>query len=512
VRDARASARASAPIPSGAQAPVLEASHASMVCDDLRVPYRLAPGGPPAGDLPERHPLRAGAILRWRDRRGAERRLMHPVPDAGGRVPGGRTAAGEFRLGDIPLFGRVVGDELVRDWLAGAGDGWRPTEPVTDAAGRHVASIWRAADGSAFLPFDPDEMARNLLTEAYQGIGGGSAAARARTVARKLYYLARPALPRRVQIAMRRAFAPVQARARFPRWPVEPALHDLQDRVLALHAELAGEPLPHLAPWPHGHRSALVLTHDVETAVGLEHLHLLRDAELAAGVRSSWNLVPERYETDDATVRELVDAGFEVGVHGLRHDGRDIDSLPRLKRRLPAMRAAAERWGAVGFRAPALHRVWSHMPLLGFDYDSSYPDADPYEPQPGGCCSWLPFFNGDLVELPVTLPQDHTVFVLLGADDEAMWRAKADAVAERGGMALLITHPDYMIDVPRLRAYERFLAVSAGRDDVWVPLPREAAAWWRRRAASRVEWIGGRWQVTGPAAAEATIAYAGGPR
>ena len=83
------------------------------------------------------------------------------------------------------------------------------------------------------------------------------------------------------------------------------------------------------------------------------------------------------------------------------------------------------------------------MPLLGFDYDSSYPDTDPYEPQPGGCCSWLPFFNGDLVELPITLPQDHTLFEILGASTSALWLDKARFLRDRGGMALMITHPDY---------------------------------------------------------------------
>jgi hypothetical protein len=52
------------------------------------------------------------------------------------------------------------------------------------------------------------------------------------------------------------------------------------------------------------------------------------------------------------------------------------------------------------------------MASLPFEYDSSYPDTDPFEPQPGGCCSWLPYFNGPLVELPITLPQDHTLFVI----------------------------------------------------------------------------------------------------
>ena len=83
------------------------------------------------------------------------------------------------------------------------------------------------------------------------------------------------------------------------------------------------------------------------------------------------------------------------------------------------------------------------MPRLGFDYDSSYTDTDPYEPQPGGCCSYLPFFIDDLVELPITLPQDHTLFSILGHQDCALWLDKARELRRRGGMVLVLSHPDY---------------------------------------------------------------------
>ena len=77
------------------------------------------------------------------------------------------------------------------------------------------------------------------------------------------------------------------------------------------------------------------------------------------------------------------------------------------------------------------------MPLLGFDYDSSSPDTDPFEPQSGGCCSWWPFFNGKLVELPITLVQDHTLFVILRRPDEQLWVEKAELSSEsRNGWLL----------------------------------------------------------------------------
>jgi hypothetical protein len=490
---------------SGTSPLLIEASHASLLCDYFRIPHRVAAAAQPIA-LPERHPLRACAVLRFTGGDGRLRYLHRPTEAIYGRLAGA-ASAGEFRLGDIPMFGRIVHDEAAEGWLRETTTTWTRSEPILDASGRRVASIWRDERGSAFLPFDPDEVVGNFWSEAYQELGGGVAAAPARAIARRLYYRVRPALPRRTQVALRRAFTRVQERTRFPRWPLEPALEDLYGRMFALFAELAGEPLPLIAPWPGAYRSALVLTHDVETAAGLAHVDLLRDLELAAGLRSSWNLVPERYRIPDSLVHELHASGFEVGVHGLRHDGLDLESLRRLGGRLPAMREHAERWDAVGFRAPALQRRWEWMQLLRFDYDSSYPDTDPFEPQPGGCCSLLPFFNGDQVELPITLPQDHTMFVLLSRPDETLWIEKAQEIVERGGMALLITHPDYMLDEQRLKAYERFLATYADDPLVWKPLPRELSAWWRRRAASRLEYVNGRWTVVGPAAAEARVAF-----
>ena len=142
--------------------------------------------------------------------------------------------------------------------------------------------------------------------------------------------------------------------------------------------------------------------------------------------------------------------------------------------------------------------------MLGFDYDSSYPDADPYEPVPGGCCSWLPFFNGDLVELPITVPQDHTVFVVLRRGGE-LWHSKVDLLRRRGGMALVLTHPDYLLEDQCLSAYEDLLAARATDPTAWVALPREVSAWWRRRAATTVRRRPGGWTAEGPGAGEATI-------
>ncbi len=476
---------------------MLDSTHESQVLRTLGVPVDggLAP--------PVSRAQLPGCARLWRHGSDAPPELIcvragaHPGP----------LVRGAFLLRSIPIFGQVWPDAEATGVLAARGEGWKADEPIVDRDGARVGSVWRADDGSILLPFDPDELDLALLSEGYLASEGSPLAGRAEAAARYLYYRLRPIMPRALQIGLRRAHGRVREGVTFPRWPVETARHDLHAYLLARVAEIADEPVPWLAAWPRGRSWALVLTHDVETSLGHDNVHVMRKIEEQAGFRSSWNFVPERYSVDGGLLRELGAGGFEVGVHGLRHDGRDLESMSTLRKRLPEIRRYAELWGAVGFRAPATQRGWNMIPELGFDYDSSYPDTDPYEPQRGGCCSWFPFFNRDTVELPITLPQDHTLFVILGQTDETAWVEKMDHLRQVGGMALLITHPDYMLDETRLGAYSRLLAHAAADDGVWRALPRDVSAWWRSRAASRIELVDGDWKVVGPASQDADIRY-----
>ncbi len=474
-------------------AALFSCSRRLAIAEHLGIPYELAAEPAPAG------------LGRMRASRGAE--LLWASPDHSNGASRARSAA---RLktsagASIPIFASVLSDPSAERLLGDCGGTWSRALPLSDENGEHVASIWRAREGSVFLPFDPDELCESYWSERYlQTLRGGASRRTGRGLVRA-YYGVRGLLPRPAQIWLRRRYARVQMRSQFPRWPVETALHDFFDLFCSILADVAGEPLPRISAWPDGFTWALVLTHDVETAAGLQALDRIADLECGLGLRSSWNLVPGRYRVHDDRVRELTAAGFEVGVHGLYHDGRDLESLARVRERLPAMRSAAERWRAVGFRSPATQRQWELMPMLGFDYDSSYPDSDPFEPQGGGCCTWLPFFNGEMVELPLTMQQDHTLFVILRHSDETAWLEKAEFLRSRGGMALIDTHPDYLIEDRIGDAYRRLLERYAADPSAWRPLPREVSAWWRRRAGSTVRRTADDWVVSGPAAGEARV-------
>jgi peptidoglycan/xylan/chitin deacetylase (PgdA/CDA1 family) len=303
----------------------------------------------------------------------------------------------------------------------------------------------------------------------------------------RAYYTLKPALPRRLQLALRRAYAPRQAARAFPRWPQEPVLVDAFHAALrAAIAERGGEPVPILAPWPGGRRFACTLTHDVEGAAGVANIERVLEVERRHGFVSSWNFVAEWYPIPAGTFELIRDAGCEIGLHAIKHDGRLFNSRARFESELPAIHAYLERWDAEGFRSPATRRNAAWMHELGCGYDSSFPDTDPFEPQPGGCCSIWPFFFGDVVELPITLVQDHTLFEILRDPTNEPWERKTEWLIANHGLVNLITHPDYLLSEERLARYEAFLVfLKAHRDQGWFALPRDVARWWRAREALR---------------------------
>lgn len=425
---------------------------------------------------------------------------------------GGPTVAcrfGRYQLGESTFFAHLALDAGVPELLKDHGRGWHPERRILDADRRPVASIWQADDGSRFLPFDPGEAMRQFWSEKYLETGQSYLAAMGHNIALRGYYLARPAVPRRLQLRLRRAYTNLQGRSTFPEWPIEDSLHSLYTELFTVAVNVADRPVPYIDLWPDGRSWSLILTHDVETASGCRDINLLRDVEREFGYRSSWNFVPLRYPTGEATMRALREEGCEIGVHGLRHDGRDVRPERSMNKRLPRIREYAHRWGAVGFRSPATHRQWEIMPRLGFDYDSSYSDTDPYEPQPGGCCSYLPFLNQNMVELPMTLPQDHTIFSILENPDADIWLRKAHHLRERRGMVLVLTHPDYARDPRLIEGYRRLLKEYQGDDTAWHALPKEAAAWWLKRNASTIRQDSGRWIIDGAASTEGRVRFAG---
>ena len=103
-------------------------------------------------------------------------------------------------------------------------------------------------------------------------------------------------------------------------------------------------------------------------------------------------------------------------------------------------------------------------------------------------CSVWPFFVGEVVELPYTLPQDYTLFTLLGNRSAELWIRQTEAIVKEHGLVQALTHPDpgYLGDRDKRDRYRDLLVALSELEAIWKPLPREVAAWWRLRDTAEV--------------------------
>ena len=311
----------------------------------------------------------------------------------------------------------------------------------------------------------------------------------------KLYYRVKPLVPWSMRVGIRRAFALKKRNSNRDVWPVLPG---------------SEKPPANWSGWPDGKKFALVLTHDVEARTGVAKCRQLMDLERQLGFRSCFSFVPQGgYTTSRMLRRELTENGFEVGVHDLNHDGNLYRSRQEFSEKAEQINAYLKQWGAVGFRSAfMLHKLdWIHE--LNVRYDASTFDTDPFEPQPDGVGTIFPFWvprpqiptlnspvlrslgeggstpDSGYVELPYTLPQDSTLFLLFRERTPDIWLQKLDWVAKHGGMALVNVHPDYLRfdgEAPSPRTfpaefYADLLEYARQRygDSFWQPLPREVA-------------------------------------
>jgi hypothetical protein len=254
---------------------------------------------------------------------------------------------------------------------------------------------------------------------------------------------------------------------------------------LALKA-IGRQDAPFVWFWPGRHTWSAVLTHDVEGAGGLANVRNVAALEDRFGLRSSFNFVPRDYEVPGSLLQELREGGYEIGVHGLTHDGLMFTDWAKFLDRVGEVNDVGRQWGACGFRSPATFRNLEWLHLLGFEYDSSVSDSAPFEPQPGGCATLFPYRLDTLVEVPMTVVQDHTLFGVLQHRDASMWMRKLATIRAAHGMACVLTHPDpgegYIGRDPNGSRYEELLSFVA-ESDAWTPLARDLVRWWDARSS-----------------------------
>ena len=292
-----------------------------------------------------------------------------------------------------------------------------------------------------------------------------------------LFYFLKPFIPRSFQLYLRKIRILLKLKRHKDVWPI---LRGSEKKP----ANWTG--------WPDGKQFALVLTHDVEHKKGYDRVLQLMQVEKELGFISSFYFVPERdYKVEKSLLSTLKQNGFAYGVHGLYHDGKLYSSESEFLKRAEKINYYLSDWNAKGFRSPAMHHNLDWIGALNIEYDLSTFDTDPFEPQPDGVGTIFPFWvnnqrhkMGGYVELPYTLPQDFTPFILLKEKFPRIWSEKTEWIVKNSGMVLVNVHPDYINfnnydskeECP-VSIYRNFLVsmLNKYKNQYWNALPSDVA-------------------------------------
>src|SRR5262249_46532590 len=176
--------------------------------------------------------------------------------------------------------------------------------------------------------------------------------------------------------------------------------------------------------------------------------------------------------------------GHELAIHDLNHDGHLYKNKEQFLQRAAKINAYGKEYKTDGFRAGVLYRKQVWYDSLKFAYDMSVPNVAHLDPQRGGCCTVMPYFIGDILEIPVTTIQDYTLFNILGDFSIQIWKQQTEMIRERSGLMSFIIHPDYITEKRECAVYKELLQhLSELREEngVWLTTPSEVNRWWRQR-------------------------------
>lgn len=318
----------------------------------------------------------------------------------------------------------------------------------------------------------------------------------------KFYYSVRPMLGVKTRRLLQRLFLKDWNSRAFPSWPVDRTVDTINEQLLIAAMKKNGlDRVPIVWFWPKTYQSCVLITHDVETEKGLRFCSSLMDIDDEYGIKSSFQLVPEqRYEVTSEQIANFKQRGFEVNVHDLNHDGLLFSDQKTFLDRVKRINEYGRRFQAKGFRSGALYRNQTWFDSLEFEYDMSVPNVAHLEPQRGGCCTIFPYFVRKVLEVPVTLAQDYSLFNILSDFSTSLWEQQMTTIHLNHGMVHVITHPDYLADKRAEATYRNFLSRVCKlreRANSWVTLPSAVNEWWRQRSKLQLKSNDNDWEICG---------------
>jgi peptidoglycan/xylan/chitin deacetylase (PgdA/CDA1 family) len=162
-------------------------------------------------------------------------------------------------------------------------------------------------------------------------------------------------------------------------------------------------------------------------------------------------------------LKEIVNAGWEVGLHGGHRAFCEPQALEAEKKRLESALGRS----VIGYRNHFLRfqvpETWHHLSRAGFKYDATLGYADCVGFRNGMCHPFKPYDlrtgqEIDILEIPLTI-MDCTLDQYMRLDDERAWdltRNLIDTVEKYNGVITILWHNTYM-QGKKLKFYEKIL-------------------------------------------------------
>ena len=236
-------------------------------------------------------------------------------------------------------------------------------------------------------------------------------------------------------------------------------------------------------------------------------------------------------------IAEIAHAGAEIGIHGYVHnDYRTLSRHEQYKQTKQAISVFHRTpLSYQGFRNPYLG--WTEdspgvFTELGFTYESNEAvihdviELDHLPPPlrtgfekslklcqalPCNACTLRPHFEGPLLRIPISIPDDEMVFDRLRITSTGevgdIWSRVMQRVYDLGGLFVLNLHPERAILCEQ--ALDKLLSYASSRPlPVWLACLKDIAQWWKERSQFRLkitQVASDRWRVEATCTPRATL-------
>ncbi|MCD6117672.1 polysaccharide deacetylase family protein [bacterium] len=211
--------------------------------------------------------------------------------------------------------------------------------------------------------------------------------------------------------------------------------------------------------------------------------------------------------------REMNNLGADFAAHGFVHIDYSLVTDEEFKRHLTEIKEVFGRAGIEcrGFRFPFFRKKKGYKTALmnaGFDWDSSevvsfpindgfskkskmknyYKIRETYEPFEYGKIRQTPDFDGTLVEIPASIPDDDILVERFGMKSEdprwSIWPEMLNKTKNDGGLLVVQAHPERYneFSIPLKNLIEE----AKSCNDIWITSMNNLSDWWTERSGFKV--------------------------